>query len=122
MVYEGNTFININTFDGFKKAFNEVSRDVVWWALRKISTEGWLINITQSMYRNFQSRARVKGTFNDNFLVQAGFYQDYVLGTLLFIIVLEALSMENMSGCPKELLLYIDDLVLMRDLKGKLKA
>ena len=40
--------------------------------------------------------------------------QGSVLSPLLFIIVLEALSMEFRTGCPWELL-YADDLVIVSD-------
>ena len=45
-------------FDQMKKAFDQVSDDVVWWFLRKLGMEEWLIKI-QLMYRNFIGRVRV---------------------------------------------------------------
>ena len=54
-------------FVDLKKAFDRVSRDVVWWPLRKLGVEEWLVMIKQSMYRNVQSCVRVNGTFSDDF-------------------------------------------------------
>ena len=48
------------------------------------------------------------------FSVKVGLHQGSVLSPLLFIIVLEALSMEFRTGCPWELL-YADDLVIVSD-------
>ena len=79
-------------FVDLEKAFDRVSRDVLWWALRKLVVEEWLINIVQSMYSNAGSRVRVNGTFSNDFLVQVGLHQDSVLSTLSFIIGLVALS------------------------------
>ena len=61
----------------------------------------------------------VNGQFSDKFNIKVGVHE----GTLLFIIVMEALSREFRNGCPWELL-YADDLVLtaetLEDLKKKL--
>ena len=46
--------------------------------------------------------------------MKVGLHQGSVLSPLLFIIVLEALSMEFRTGCPWELL-YADDLVIVSD-------
>ena len=46
--------------------------------------------------------------------MKAGLHQGYVVSPLLFIVVLDALSMEFRTGCPWELL-YADDLVIVSD-------
>ena len=46
-----------------------IFRDFVWWALRKVDIQWWLVTIVQSiMYRNAQSPVRVKWIFGDDFL------------------------------------------------------
>ena len=50
------------------------------------------------------------------FNVKVVVYQGSVLSSLLFIIVLEALSREFREGLPMELL-YVDDLILMAESK-----
>ena len=50
------------------------------------------------------------------FNVKVGVHQGSVLGPLLFVIVLEALSREFREGLPMELL-YADDLVLIAETK-----
>ena len=61
-------------FVDLEKSFNRVSRDVVWWTLRKLSVEEGLAKIVQSMYRNARSWVRVTETFSDHFLVQVGLH------------------------------------------------
>ena len=63
---------------------------------------------------------RVSGTISDDFLVQEELHLCSVLCPLLFIIVLEALSREIRSGCPKELL-YVDELTLKSDMLDSLR-
>ena len=100
-------------------------RDVIWWVLRKLGAEEWLVKIGQSMYRNAQSCVRVNCTVTDDFLVQVGLNKGSVLSPLLFTIVLDAISREISSGCPQELF-YADDLALVPEtiegLKGRLET
>ena len=108
-------------FVDLEKAFDRVPRDVLWWAMRKLGIDEWLIRIVQSMYANARSRVRVNGTFSNEFEVKVGVHQGSVLSPLLFLIVLEALSKEFRTGCPWELL-YADDLVLIAESMAELTA
>ena len=43
---------------GFRRpgeAFGPVPRKVVWWALRKLSVEEWIVRLVQGMYANARS-------------------------------------------------------------------
>ena len=101
-------------FIELEKAFDRVPREVVWWAMRKLGVEEWLVRVVKSLYENARSRVRVNDTFSDEFEVKVRVHQGSVLSPLLFIMVLEALSLEFRSGCPWELL-YADDLVLIAE-------
>ena len=54
------------------------------------------------MYTNARSRVRVNGSLSEEFSVKVGVHQGSVLSPLLFIMVLEALSIEFRTGCPWE--------------------
>jgi len=101
-------------FVDLEKAFDRVPREVLWWALRKMGIEEWLVKVVQSMYQDVRSRVRVNSEFSEDFEVKVGVHQGSVLSPLMFIIVLEALSREFRTGCPWELL-YADDLVLVAE-------
>ena len=101
-------------FVDLEKAFDRVPRKVIWWAMRKLGVEEWVIRIVQAMYSNAKSRVRVNGKFSDLFSVNVGVHQGSVLSPLLFILVLEALSREFRTGVPWELL-YADDLVIVAE-------
>ena len=87
-------------FLNLKKAFDPVPRDVIWWAMRKLGIDVWLVCRVQSMYKDMRSRVRVEDGYSEVGVVHQGF----VLSPLLFTIVLEALSREFRIGCPWELL------------------
>ena len=101
-------------FVDLEKAFDWVPWKVIWWALRKLGVEEWIVRLVQGMYANARSRVRVGEGYSEEFEVTVGVHQGSVLSPLLFIIVLEALSGEFRSGVPWEDL-YADDLVIIAE-------
>ena len=101
-------------FVDLEKAFDRVPRKVIWWALRKLGVEEWIVRLVQGMYANARSWVRVGEGFSKEFEVKVGVHQGSVLSPLLFIIVLEALSREFRAGVPWEDL-YADNLVIIAD-------
>ncbi|XP_048759363.2 uncharacterized protein LOC125668965 [Ostrea edulis] len=101
-------------FVDLEKAFDRGPRKVIWWALRKLGVEEWIVRLVQGMYANARSCVRVGDGYSEEFAVRVGVHQGSVLGPLLFIIVLEALSREFRAGVPWEDL-YADDLVIITD-------
>ena len=101
-------------FIDLEKAFDRVPRKVIWWALRKLGVEEWIVRLVQGMYANARSRVHVGEGYSEEFEVKVGVHQGSVLSPLIFIIVLEALSREFHSGVPWEDL-YADDLVIIAE-------
>ena len=81
------------------KAFDRVSRDVIWWAMRKLGIGEWLVRLVQSMYKDVRSRVKVGDGYSEEFGVGVGVHQGSVLSPLLFIIMLEA----SIQGVPHRL-------------------
>ena len=46
-------------FVDLEKAFDRVPWKVIWWALRKLGVEEWIVRLVQGMYANARSRVRV---------------------------------------------------------------
>ena len=107
------------SFIELEKAFDRVPRNVIWWAMRKLGIDEWLVRLVQSMYKDVGSRVRVGDEYSEEFGVGVGVHQGSVLSPLLFIIVLEALSSEFLTGCPMGLL-YADDLMISAGSKEEL--
>src|SRR5580693_8501441 len=100
-------------FVDLEKAFDRVPREVVWWALRVVGVEEWIVNTIVT------TAVRLGDGEGKEFGVKVGVHQGSVLSPLLFTIVLEALSREFRGGLPFELL-YADDLDLMAESKEEL--
>ena len=105
-------------FVDLEKTFDQVPRKVIWWALRKLDVDEWIVGLVQGMYSNARSRVHVGEGYSEEFGVKVGVHQGSVLSPLLFIIVLEALSYEFRCGVPWEDL-YADDLVIIAESLGK---
>ena len=101
-------------FVDLEKAFDRVFRKVLWWAIRSLGVEEWIVRAVQSMYANARSRVRVNVQLSEEFPVNVGVHQGSVLSPLLFILVLEALSRDFRIGIPWEVL-FADDLVIIVD-------
>jgi hypothetical protein len=107
-------------FVDLEKAFDRVPREVVWWALRTLGVDEWLVAVIKAMYVDATTMVRINGNMSGGFSIKVGVHQGSVLSPLLFIIVLEALSRKFRGGLPWELL-YADDLVLMAETEDLLK-
>ena len=75
-------------FVDLEKVFDCVPRKVIWWALRKLGVEEWIVWLVQGMYANAWSRVHGGDGFSQEFEVKVGVHQGSVLRPLLFIIVL----------------------------------
>ena len=90
-------------FVDLEKAFDRVLCEVLWWSLRKMKVDEWLVRIIMSMYDNVTTAIKVDGNLSEEFEVKVGVHQGSVLSPLLFIIVLDAISRHCRSGLPWEL-------------------
>ena len=108
-------------FTDLEKAFDHVPRRILWWEMRKLRTDEWIIQIVKSMYDNAHSKVRITNSYSNPINVSVRVNQESELSPLLFTIVMEALSRKFRIGCPWELL-YADDLVIVAQSLGELKV
>ena len=98
-------------FVDLEKAFDRVPREVVWWALRSVGVDEWLVSVIKAMYTDTSTMVRSGDQVSQRLGVSVGEHQGSVLSPLLFIIVLEALSRSFREGLPLDLL-YADDFTM----------
>ena len=73
------------TFVELELAFDRVPRDAIWWVLKKLGIEKWLVKIVQSMHRKARSCVGINESFSNDFLLQVELHQGSVLSPLLLI-------------------------------------
>ena len=58
-------------FADLEKAFDSVPRKVIWWAMRKLGVDEWIIKVVQAKYKNPRSSVRVNNSFSELFGVKS---------------------------------------------------
>ena len=104
-----------------EKAFDNILRTTIRWALRRQNVPERLINSVMALYIETRSSVRVAGETSVNFGIEVGVHQGSVLSPLLFIVVMEEATKEWRVGNPWELL-YADDLVLTAESREGVEA
>jgi len=107
-------------FVDLEKAFDRVPREVLWWALRYVGVEEWIVNVIKSMYDGVTTSVKMNGEESETFEVKVGLHQGSVLSPILFNIVMQAIADNFKKGLPWELL-YADDLVLLAESRVELE-
>ena len=54
-------------FVDLEKAFDQVPRKVIWWALRKLGMDEWIVRLVQGIYSNARNRVRVGEGYSEEF-------------------------------------------------------
>src|SRR2546425_504876 len=101
-------------FVDLEKAFDRVPHEVLWWALRHVGVEEWMVNVIKSMYDGVTTAVKRNGEESESFGVKVGEHQGSVLSPIFFNIVMQAIADNFKKGLPWELL-YADDLVLLAE-------
>src|SRR6266516_668899 len=107
-------------FVDLEKAFNRVPREVLWWALRYVGVEEWIVNVIKSMYDGITTSVKMNDEESETFEVKVGLHQGSVLSPILFNIVMKDIADNFNKGLPWELL-YADDLVLLAESRVELE-
>ena len=119
-----------SAFIDFKKAFDFVVRDVLWFKLIQNGVRGKILNIIQSMYRNIKSRIKFNNNLSNDFSSYIGVRKGECLSPFLFSMYINDLENELMQngvdgidlGMLKlYLLLYADDIVIFSNTSDGLK-
>ena len=52
-----------------EKAFDRVPREVVWWALRCLGVDEWIVTVIKVMYEDATTTVRVNGRESKAFII-----------------------------------------------------
>ena len=64
----------------------------MWWALRHVGVEEWIVDVIKAMYAGATISIKLSSGESREFEVKVEVHQGSVLSPLLFIIVMQALS------------------------------
>ena len=110
-----------SAFIDFRKAFDFVVRDVLWFKLIESGIRGKILNIIQSMYKSIKSRVKFNNNLSCEFVSHIGVRQGECLSPFLFSMYIHDLEKEliqkgaegiDIGMLKLYLLLYADDIVI----------
>ena len=84
-------------FVDFKKAFDFVLRDILWYKLIQMGVRGKILNIIQSMFSNINSRVKYDNIISDEFSSFLGVRLGECLSPFLFSMYLNDLENDLMQ-------------------------
>lgn len=112
-------------FIDFRKAYDSVSRPLLWECMRGLGVHGRFMTTLEGMYADVQLRVRVGGVLGEPFASHLGVKQGDPLSPLLFGLFIDRLEGFIKHLLPNvgvrvgkellQLLLYADDLVLLAE-------
>ena len=108
-------------FVDFKKAFDFINRDIIWYKLIKLGVRGNILNVIKSMYQNVKSKVKYNNELSDSFNSYLGVRQGECLSPFLFSMYLNDIEEEfylkgfkgiDIDSVKLFLLLYADDMTI----------
>lgn len=117
-------------FVDFRKAFDYVNRDCLWYKLLKNGIRGPMFDIIRNMYANVKSKVKFNGTVSSSFDCCLGVRQGESLSPFLFSLFINDMESELLNkGVPGVtcddlklcMLLYADDSVIFADTRNGLQ-
>ena len=108
-------------FVDFKKAFDFVVRENLWYKLIKMGVRGKILNVIKSMYECVKSKVKCNNVLSEEFMCTLGVRQGECLSPFLFSMFLNDIEEEliqkgvegiNIGYLNLAILLYADDIIL----------
>jgi hypothetical protein len=110
-------------FIDFKKAYDNINRNILWKRLYDIGVCGKMLSAVQSLYVSMMSCVRVNSFKTEWFDVKCGLRQGCILSPLLFNLFINDLTLFiksfdlgiNIGNEKLCFMLYADDIVILAD-------
>jgi hypothetical protein len=99
-------------FIDLEKAYDKVSRNVMWWALQKHKVSSKYITLIKDMYDNVVTSIRTNDGDTNDSLINIGLHQGSALSPYLFTLVMDEVTRDIQGGIPW-CMLFADDVVLV---------
>ena len=99
-------------FIDLEKAYDKISRNVMWWALDKHKVPTKYVGLIKDMYNNVVTRVRTSDGDTDDFSIRIGLHQGSALSPYLFALVMDEVTKDIQGDIPW-CMLFADDVVLV---------
>jgi hypothetical protein len=87
-------------FIDLEKTYDNVPRNVIWWALQKHKVSSKYITLTKDMYDNVVISVRTSDGDTNDFSINIGLHQGSALSPYLFALVMDEVIRDIQGGIP----------------------
>jgi hypothetical protein len=87
-------------FIDIEKAYDNVPRNVIWWALEKHKVPTKYITLIKDMYRDAVTCVRTCHDDTSDFLIKIGLHQKSALSPYLFALVMDEVTRDIQGDIP----------------------
>jgi hypothetical protein len=99
-------------FIDLEKAYDKVTRNVMWWVLQKHKVSTKYITLIKDMYDNVVISVQTSDGDTNDFPINIGLHQGSALRPYLFALVMDEVTRDIQGGIPW-CILFADDVVLV---------
>jgi hypothetical protein len=99
-------------FIDLEKAYNKVSRNVMWWALQKHKVSIKYITLIKDMHNNVVTNVWTSDGDTNDFLINIELHQGLALSPYLFVLVMDEVT-RDIQGDISWCMLFTDDVILV---------
>jgi hypothetical protein len=85
-------------FIDLEKAYDKVTRNIMWWALQKHKVSTKYITLIKDMYDNIVTSVRTSDGDTNDFPINIGPHQGSVLSPYLFALVMDEVTRDIQGG------------------------
>ncbi|WVZ78102.1 hypothetical protein U9M48_025865 [Paspalum notatum var. saurae] len=99
-------------FIDLEKAYDKISRNVMWWALEKHKVPTKYVTLIKDMYNKVVTSVRTTDGDTSDFPINIGLHQGSALSPYLFALVMDEVTRDIQGDIPW-CMLFADDVVLV---------
>jgi Reverse transcriptase (RNA-dependent DNA polymerase) len=98
-------------FIDLEKAYDKISRNIMWWALKRKLVSTKYVTLIKDMYTNVVTCVRACDGESDIFPIKIGLHQVLALSPYIFTLVMDEITKDIQKDIPW-FMLFADDVVL----------
>ena len=101
-------------FVNLEKAYDRVSREELWYCMRKSGMAEKYVRLVQDIYEESKTLLRCAVRITESFKVEVGLHQGSVLSPFLLTLIMDRLT-EKVRREPPWMMQFADDIVICEE-------